>query len=229
MLRRSWKTEMTDGERGRGLVFFLLYLLVFPRMNAFLQRLLLGEVEVMVAEANVVYYGFLFAMALLVFWGFLKKDFLSLLDWLPENLFAVGVALLLAGGLQAVLSLLPFPVADPIALQYAQEYRLAPAPTLALILLLIPVVEETLFRGLVCGTLRGYSRNLAFAVGTVLYAVAVVWRYALEWKDPRYLLLTIVYLPMSAALTWCYDRGGSVWSCVVLHGLLNGLVLIMAL
>ena len=222
MLRRSWKTEMTDGERGRGLVFFLLYLLVFPRMNAFLQRLLLGEVEVMVAEANVVYYGFLFAMALLVFWGFLKKDFLSLLDWLPENLFAVGVALLLAGGLQAVLSLLPFPVADPIALQYAQEYRLAPAPTLALILLLIPVVEETLFRGLVCGTLRGYSRNLAFAV-------AVVWRYALEWKDPRYLLLTIVYLPMSVALTWCYDRGGSVWSCVVLHGLLNGLVLIMAL
>ena len=80
MLRRSWKTEMTDGERGRGVVFFLLYLLVFPRMNALLQRLLLGDGEVLVAEANVVYYGFLFAMALLVFWSFLKKDFLSLLD-----------------------------------------------------------------------------------------------------------------------------------------------------
>ncbi len=229
MLRRSWKTEMTVSEQRRGMVFFLLYLLVFPRMNAFLQRLWMGDGEVLVAEANVIYYAFLFTLALFVFWSFLKKDFLGLMDWLPENLFAVGVAVLLAGGLQAVLSLLPFPVADPISLQYAQEFRLAPAPTLVLILLLIPVVEETLFRGLIYGSLRGYSRPLGAAVGVVLYALAVVWRYALEWKDPRYLLLTILYLPMSAALTWCYDRGGSVWSCVVLHGLLNGLVLIMAL
>ena len=229
MRRRSWKTEMTVSEQRRGMVFFLLYLLVFPRMNAFLQRLWMGDGEVLVAEANVIYYAFLFALALFVFWSFLKKDFLGLMDWLPENLAAVGVAVLLAGGLQAVLSLLPFPVADPISLQYAQEYRLAPAPTLVLILLLIPVVEETLFRGLIYGSLRGYSRPLGAVVGVVFYALAVVWRYALEWKDPRYLLLTILYLPMSAALTWCYDRGGSVWSCVVLHALLNGLILIMAL
>ena len=229
MLRRSWKTEMTVSEQRRGMGFFLLYLLVFPRMNALLQRLWMGDGEVLVAEANVVYYAFLFTLALFVFWGFLKKDFLGLMDWLPENLFAVGVALLLAGGLQAVLSLLPFPVADPISLQYAQEYRLAPAPTLALILVLIPVVEETLFRGLIYGSLRGYSRTLAAVLGVVFYALAVVWRYALDLKDLRYLLLVIPYLPMSAALTWCYDRGGSVWGCVVLHALLNGLILIMAL
>lgn len=220
---------MTAGERRRGLVFFLLYLLVFPRMNAFLQKLWMGDGEVLVAEANVIYYGFLFVMALFVFWSFLKKDLLSLLDWLPENLLAVAAALLLAGGLQAVLSILPLPEPDPIALQYAQEYRLAPVPTLTLILLLIPVVEETLFRGLVYGSLRGYSRDLAFAVGTIFYALAAVWRYALEWGSPRYLLLGLLYLPKSAALTWCYDRGGSVWSCVVLHGLLNGVILILAL
>lgn len=229
MRRRSWKTEMTASERRRGMVFFLLYLLVFPRMNALLQRLWMGDGEVLVAEANVIYYAFLFTMTLFVFWSFLKKDFLGLMDWLPENLLAVGAALLLAGGLQAVLSLLPFPVSDPISLQYAQEYRLAPVPTLALILLLIPVVEETVFRGLFYGTIRGYSRGLAAVLGVAFYALAVVWRYALELRDPRYLLLVIPYLPMSAALTWCYDRAGSVWSCVVLHGLLNGLILIMAL
>jgi hypothetical protein len=98
-----------------------------------------------------------------------------------------------------------------------------------LILVLIPVVEETLFRGLIYGSLRGYSRTLAAVLGVVFYALAVVWRYALDLKDLRYLLLVIPYLPMSAALTWCYDRGGSVWGCVVLHALLNGLILIMAL
>ena len=43
------------------------------------------------------------------------------------------------------------------------------------------------------------------------------------------LLLALLYLPVSAALTWCYERGGSVWGCVLLHGGLNGLTLFMTL
>lgn len=229
MSHRSWKTEMTVSEGRRGLVFFLLYLLVFPRLSGMLQRLWMGDGEVLVAEANVIYYAFLFTLALFIFWSFLWKDFAGLLDWLPENLFAIVVGLLLAGGLHAVLTLLPFPVPDPISLQYAQEFRAAPAPILVLILLLIPVVEETLFRGLILGNLRSYSRPLALIFSTVLYALACVWRYALDFSDPRYLLLALLYLPMSAALAWCYDRGGSVWSCVALHSGLNGMILFMAL
>lgn len=220
---------MTVSERRRGLVFLLLYLLVFPRVNAWVQQLWMGDGEVLVAEANVLYYAVLFTLCLFIFWDFLKKDFLGLLSWLPENLAVAAVGLLLAGGLYAVLSLLPFPVSDPISLQYAQEFRAAPAPTLALILLLIPVVEETVFRGLILGNLRPYSRPLALGFSAVLYALAMVWRYALDLSDPRYLLLAILYLPMSAALCWCYDRGGSIWSCVVLHGGFNGMILGMAL
>lgn len=229
MSRRSWKSEMTASERSRGLVFLLLYLLVFPRVSAWLQRLWLGDGEVLVAEVNVLYYAVLFTLSLFIFWDFLKKDFLGLLNWLPENLVGVAVGLLMAGGLHAVLTLVPFPVADPISLQYAQEFRAAPAPILALILLLIPVVEETVYRGLIYGSLRGYSRPLAFAFSAAFYALGLVWRYALDFSDPRYLLLAILYLPMSVALTWCYDRGGSVWACVVLHGGLNGMILYMAL
>lgn len=229
MFRRSWKSEMTASERSRGLVFLLLYLLVFPRVSAWLQRLWLGEGEVLVAEVNVLYYAILFTLSLFIFWDFLKKDFLGLLSWLPENLFGVAVGLLMAGGLHAVLTLVPFPVPDPISLQYAQEFRAAPVPILALLLLLIPVVEETVYRGLIYGSLRGYSRPLAIAFSVVFYAFGLVWRYALDFSDPRYLLLAILYLPMSIALTWCYDRGGSVWACVVLHGGLNGMILHMAL
>ena len=229
MSHRIWKTEMTASERHRGLIFFALYLFVFPRVSAWVQQLLAGDGEVLVAEANVLYYAILFTLSLFIFWDFLKQDFLGLLNWLPENLAVMGVGLLLAGGLYAVLSLLPFPVSDPISLQYAQEFRSAPAPTLALILLLIPVVEETVFRSLILGSLRTYSRSLAFGFSVLLYALAMVWRYALDFSDPRYLLLAILYLPMSAALTWCYDQGGSVWSCVVLHGGFNGMILGMAL
>jgi membrane protease YdiL (CAAX protease family) len=225
MFRRSWKTKMTASERGRGLVFFALYLLVFPYLNAWAQRVISGDGEPLVAEANVLYYALLFTLSLLLFWSFLKKDFEELVSWLPENLFGVVTGLLLAGGLRLLAVSLPFPVPDPIAAQYAAEYGAAPVPTLVLVLLLIPLVEEVLFRGLMFGNLRGYSRVLAYLVCVPLYALAQVWRYALDFSDPRYLLLAVLYLPMSAALTWCYDNGGSVWSGVALHGGLNAIIL----
>ncbi len=229
MFRRNWKIESTRSGRQRGVVFLLLYLLVFPRLNAWVQQLIFGEGEVPMAEANVVYYAFLFALALLAFWDMLKKDFGVLLDWLPENL--LGVLLGLAGGvvLRFLLEMLPWPVADPISLQYAQSYALSPAATLVLILLLIPLVEEVVFRGLIYGHMRNYSRPLAAVTVTVLYALFLVYRYALESGDPRYLLLAVLYLPMSAALTFCYENGGSVWGSVVLHGGLNAFALLTAL
>ncbi len=228
MFRRTWKTQMTASERSRGLVFFALYLLVFPHLNAWAQRVISGEGEPLVAEANVLYYALLFTLSLLLFWSFLKRDFQELLNWLPENLFGLAVGLFAAGGLYVLMGRLPFPVADPIGAQYAAEYAAAPIPTLVLVVLLIPLVEEVLFRGLVFGNLRGYSRVLAYLVCVPLYALAQVWRYALDFSDPRYLLLGLLYLPMSLALTWCYDNGGSVWSGVVLHGALNGVILIAA-
>ena len=183
----------------------------------------------LVAEANVIYYGFLFILALFIFWSFLKEDFIDLMDWLPENLFGLGAGLLFTLALRLLLGLLPLPVSDPISFQYASEFRGAPAPTLVLVLLLIPLVEEVLFRGFLFGQLRGYSRPLAFAVSILFYAMAMVWRYALDFSDPRYLLLSILYLPLSAGLTWCYDNGGSIWSCVALHAGFNGFLLFTAL
>lgn len=229
MFRRNWKTEMTASETQRGLVFLALYLLLFPRLNAWFQRLLMGDGEVLVAEANVVYYIFLFALTLFIFWSFLKKDFSRLLDWLPENLFSVSLSFLAAAGSWILLGLLPFPVEDPVSTQYAQEFQAAPVPTLVLILLLIPVVEETLYRGLIYGHLRNYSRPLGFVLSTLLSALAQVWRYALDLGDPRYLILTLLYLLPSAALHWSYEQGGSVWSCVLLHSIFHGFMLFISL
>lgn len=229
MFRRSWKTHMTDAESRRGLVFFLLYFFLFPYLNAFAQRLIFGDAETPIAEANILYYAVLFALCLLLFWNFLKEDFLKLMDWVPENTFGILLGLVGAGVMSALLRLLPFPVTDPIPQQYVAEFGVAPIPTLVLLLLLIPVVEETLFRGLLFGQFRGYSRPLAYVLTSAFYALAAVWRYALERGDARYLLLSVVYLPLSIACTWCYDNGGSVWATAFLHAGLNGVILFLAL
>ncbi|MBC5736814.1 CPBP family intramembrane metalloprotease [Pseudoflavonifractor sp. BIOML-A6] len=216
---------MTDSERRRGWVFFALYLLVFPYLNAWAQRLLMGEGEAPVAEANVVYYVLLFALALLVFWTFLRHGFSLLVDWLPENAFAFVTGLAGAGLLHFLVTLIPYPVQNPSEMQYLQEFAISPVATAVLLVVLIPLIEETLFRGLVFGSLRQYSRPLAYVVSVLVYALACVWRYALEIGDPAYLLLFIQYLPMSLALAWCYDNGGSIWSAVALHMTINGFML----
>lgn len=229
MFRRTWKSQLSPAGKQRGSVLFLLYLLVFPRLNGWIQSLFMrgSAGEELVAEANVIYYIFLFMLCLFAFWSFLKKDMEGLVDWLPENFY--GVVATLAGSLVPTLILrkLPFPVRDPIPLQYAQEYALAPGATLVLILVLIPLVEETMFRGFLYGQLREYSRPGAAVIVTVAYAIFQVWRYAWDLGDPRYLILTLLYLPMSAGLTLCYENGGSVWACAVMHSAFNGLTLLV--
>ena len=143
---------MIDSERQRGLVFLGLYLFVFPYLSEWIQRRFAEEDELLLTQSNVIYYGVMFLLVLFCFWSFLKKDFAGLLDWLPENLTAVVLGTLLGGGLQLALSLLPFPLADPISAQYAEQFRISPGPTLVLILLLIPLVEETVYRGYITAT-----------------------------------------------------------------------------
>ena len=226
MSRRNWKTQMTTSET---IVVLVLYLLVFPRLNAWFQQLLAGDGEPLVAEANVIYYALVLGLLLLFLWNFLKEDLSGFFRGLPQNLLGIGVGLVAAGGAYFLIKKLPFPVSDPISFQFAQEFLAAPVPVLVLILVLMPLVEEMVYRGLIYGHLREYNRPLAVVVCTLLYALALVWRYALEFSDPRYLLLVFLYLPVSCALTLCYERGGSIWGTALLHAGLNGAMLIFAL
>ena len=87
-----------------------------------------------------------------------------------------------------------------------------------------------LFRGLMFGSLRKYSRSLGYVVSILVYAFYAAQQYAFTPGnvDLRYLLLMVRYLPMAAALTWSYDNGGSVWTPIFLRMALNGFQLFAA-
>ena len=227
--RRPWRPQLTQAEMGRGWVFFALYVLLFPWVMGWVQRSFHGELPV--AEANVVYYLLSATLVFLVFWTFLKHGFHLLLDWLPENLFAFGAGLAGWAVLSFLAWLIPLPVENPNLLSYPEQYALAPLATVVILVVLMPVVEEPLFRGLLFGTSRRYSRILGYLLSTLVYALYCVWQfvYAYGTVDFRYLLLMVEYLPMSLALTWCYDNGGSIWSPIALHMVINAVTLVRAL
>ena len=227
--RRSGQAPLSRGEQLRGWIFFALYLFFFPWLMGWVQRFYPAEFPV--AEANVVYYLLLAVLTFMVFWSFLRRGFGLLLDWLPENLFACATGLIGAVVLYGLVRLIPLPVQNPNFISYPEQYAFAPAATVLILVVLMPLVEEPLFRGLLFGAARGYSRWLAYVLSAAGYAFycAVQFVYAYGALDLRYLLLAIQYAPMALALTWCYDRGGSIWSAIALHAVLNGFTLLFAL
>ena len=227
--RRPWRPQLTRAELGRGWVFFALYVFLFPWLMGWVQRSYQGEFPV--AEANVVYYLVIVALTFLVLWSYLRHGFRLLLDWLPENLFAFVTGLVGGEILTFLANLIPLPVQNPNLMSYPEQYYFAPAATVFILVVLMPLVEEPLFRGVLFTTARSYSKVLGYVLSVGVYALycAAQFAYAYGMLDLRYLLLMIQYVPMALALTWCYDRGGSIWSAIALHMAFNGFTLLSAL
>lgn len=231
--RRQWRPQISRSEFGRGWVFFALYLVVFPVLMGQFQWVLSQRFEFFLqpVEFSLVYYFLMLCVTVLLFWGFLRRSLDVFLDWLPENLFAFVVGLVGAGVLHFLVMLLPYPMENPNVLQNQDQLAMAPGATVLIVVVLMPVIEEVLFRGLLFGGLRWYSRSMAFVVsaaGYALYCVVPLIFHPMG-LDLQPLLLAVQYLPMGLALTWCYDHGGSIWSAVALHMAINGASLFLAM
>ena len=227
--RRIWQAPLTAAELIRAAVLCVVYFFIFPLAMGWVQTA--AGAELPVAEASVVDYLIAVLLVFLLFWDFLRRDFRGLLDRLPENLAAFAAGLAGWAVLDFLARRIPLPVTDPNELTYRLEYLLSPAATVVIVAVLMPVVEEMLFRGFFYGGTRRYSRTLAWVLSAVPFAVYSVWQFAFSYGivDLRYLLLAVRYLPAGLALTWCYDRGGSVWAAVFLHMAINGLTLLRIL
>lgn len=92
-------------------------------------------------------------------------------------------------------------------------------------ILLVPPVEETLFRGLIFGNLRERSRILAYVVSALVFAAVHVWQYVgtLGWDGT--MLAALRYLPAGIALGWCYEKSDAIWAPIAAHAMLNAAAL----
>ena len=101
----------------------------------------------------------------------------------------------------------------------ASDFRLIAAASV----LLAPITEETLLRGLVFGGLRERNRLAAYALSALVFAAVHVIGYATE-LDPVSLIGNLgLYLLPGAALCVCYEFSGTVWGPILLHAVINGI------
>ena len=89
--------------------------------------------------------------------------------------------------------------------------------------LLGPLTEETLIRGLVFGNLRRKSRVLAYVVTALVFSLMHVLSYILQMDAVTLLLNLVLYAFPSVALCAAYEYAGTIWAPIALHMILNAL------
>jgi membrane protease YdiL (CAAX protease family) len=88
-----------------------------------------------------------------------------------------------------------------------------------------PIVEEVLFRGILFQSIRKRSRVLAYVTSLAVFGLYHTWQFALLYQDPKYLLFSLQYIPITFALTWSYERSGSLWTAIFFHATNNYLAM----
>ena len=89
--------------------------------------------------------------------------------------------------------------------------------------LLAPMVEELLFRGVIFTSIRPRSRFWAYAVSMVGFALIHVMGYVGQYPLHTLLLCLVQYLPAGFALAWVLEYSGSIWACIAMHMICNTL------
>ena len=201
------------------LLFHVVILPVFLNLYVLFAQYTPDEVTV-----NVVYYALGAAFVLTVLLPLLRRDFDILLDSLGRTL-ALLVAAYFLNNIMSVAELLSMEFL-PLTVNPNQEAIVTMTMTdfrsmFGLTVLLAPLVEESLFRGVVFGSLYRKSRLLAYVGSVGLFCVYHIWQFAAAYQDPALLLYAVQYLPISFTLCWLYERSGSVWCPIFLHMLLN--------
>lgn len=215
--------SLSRGERILGLIYLPLHVFALPILLGIFTSV--NTVPLSDAQLSTIYYLIGLVFVLLFLRRGLRRDWDRFLDSKLKTLLALILAYLISVVLSYVVSIALLlilgdgqsPNDSAITDVVSTNYH----GMLAALVFLSPVVEETLFRGVLFGALRERSRAAAYIVSTAVFSLYHVWQYAAASMDASMLIYALQYIPASVALAWCYERTGSLWTPMLYHAMNN--------
>ena len=214
---------LSTAEQVAGFCYLPFYVVLLGWGIQWLSELLgLGLTEL---QVNVTFFVINCVMIWVIFHNFLIRSFRAIHFWELVQALILGFCLYYAGNLLFgwIVSLLDLTITsfnDETILGLISQNKWV---MVICSVLLAPIVEETLVRGLLFGVLRRRSRMLAYAVTIVFFAVMHVWQYLLVYDFKAVLLAALQYIPASIALGWTYEKSNTVWAPIFLHMTINAI------
>ena len=218
-----FSTKPNHQETICGCLYLIVDFLILPSLLSVINTLLPSPLSSV--TLNVLYYFINFALILLIFRKYLLQ---AVKDALRVPLITVVYAVLTFLGnmalshiLTLVLSTL-FPGFSNINDLKVSTMLQANFPIMAAgIVLLVPLAEETLFRGLIFRGLYDRSPVAAYLVSMTAFATIHVMGYFVLF-DPLFVLLNFLqYLPAGYCLCFAYRRSGTIISPILMHMIVN--------
>lgn len=220
---KKLSVSMTRGEMLWGWIYMLLQLIALPSA-LILINFTLGN-PLSDAAANFVYFGTNFICVTVIFRKFILDSFGCAL-----NNFVLCIRAVICGFVlyyvasyityKALIFLKPnfFNVNDESIFQMTRNnYALMGIGTV----LLVPPVEEILYRGLIFRGLHSRSRILAYAVSTLAFCAIHVFGYIGLYDWFTLLLCLLQYVPAGICLACAYEQADTIAAPILIHMIIN--------
>ena len=214
---------MTRRETLFGWTYLLLSMFVLPvillLINAFLSNPL-SETEI-----NLIYLGSNFLVVMLIFRQFFIASIMAALEkpWRCLRFAAIGFALyyLFSFGIGTIILLIQpefSNVNDETVMDLFQEHTSLMAFTT---ILLVPITEELLYRGLLFQGFQRKSRLFAYCLSVLVFAGIHVMGYIGKYDLLTLALCFVQYLPAGIALAWAYEKSDTIIAPILMHITIN--------
>ena len=219
---------MLKYEKTLGWIFLAMTPLALPMLIVYLCQLL--PVQTDDAQLNALSFAVNFLLTVLIFHRFLWQNAKQALRRPGKTFLWMGLGFACYHIGSYLMSLLVLWLAPDFAnandasiLTMLQEHFWLMA---ICIVVLVPITEETLYRGLIFGSLRKKSRLLAYVISVCAFSALHVVAY-IGTLSPLHLLISFLqYLPSGLALAFAYDKSDSIWASILIHSTVNLLAII---
>ena len=92
--------------------------------------------------------------------------------------------------------------------------------------ILAPVTEELLYRGVVFGGISKISNILAYIVTALAFSAIHVVGYIGMYEPLHLALCLLQYIPAALVLCYAYARADSIWAPILLHVIINSIAML---
>ena len=224
---KSLYTSMERSEKILGFLYLVFQLtLLSPLLHRF-NGILANPMNA--GTLNFVYYLVNFLAVLWIFHGFLRDSLVAAWRDLWNLIQAVVLGFVAYWACGKVLDLIMdfvMPgfrnVNDSAIISMAQTGYLL---TVIGVVVLVPLTEEVLYRGLIFRNLWQSSRVAAYLVSMAAFAAIHVLGYIGSESVTTLVLCFIQYLPAGLCLAWTYTKADNIIAPVLVHSLINAIAI----
>ena len=222
---RSISSYLSSSETISGFVYLAFQLIFLPSVLHWLNDQLSHPLNS--AELNFVFYLINFMAMLLIFHEFLGSSARQVLQhpaYFCQAVILGFVAYYACNWATAWLVRLLVPGFanyndEAIAAMSKGNYFLMVIGTCVL----VPPVEECLYRGLIFRNLYGKSRWAAYIVSILAFAIIHILGYIGKYSALELLMAVLQYLPAGLCLAWSYAKADTIFAPVLIHAAINAI------